>query len=155
VGDLAPGASATVSASYAITQGDLDTNGGGDGDIDNTATADSDQTDPVDDSEEVPLALTPSLSLDKQVAAVDAAGDGVLNAVGDIVDYALVVSNTGNVTLTNVTVTDPLTGTNASVGRGRPGPRRERDGVRFLRDHPGRPGHQRRRRWRHRQHRDC
>ena len=50
VGSLAPGATATVSASYAITQADLDSNGGGDGDVDNTATADSNETPPVDDS---------------------------------------------------------------------------------------------------------
>ena len=41
---------------------------------------------------------------------VDVAGDNVLNAVGDIIDYEIDVTNDGNVTLTNVTVTDPLTG---------------------------------------------
>ena len=41
-----------------ITQDDVDTNGNNDdGDIDNTATADSNETGPEDDSEEVPLDL--------------------------------------------------------------------------------------------------
>ncbi len=55
VGNLAVGVSTVVNAQYAITQADLNTNGGGDGDIDNTATADSDQTDPVTSSVAVPL----------------------------------------------------------------------------------------------------
>ena len=44
---IAVGADADYTSSYAITQTDLDTQinrGGGDGDIDNTATADSNQT---------------------------------------------------------------------------------------------------------------
>lgn len=63
----------------------------------------------------------PGLAFDKQVTAVDAAGDGVLNAVGDVINYALVVTNTGNVPLTNVVATDPLTGTNVDVGDLLPG----------------------------------
>ena len=42
-----------------MTQADIDNNGGGDGDIDNTATADSDQTGPVTDSAAVPLEPEP------------------------------------------------------------------------------------------------
>ena len=42
-----------------MTQADIDDNGGGDGDIDNTATADSDQTEPVTDSAAVPLDAEP------------------------------------------------------------------------------------------------
>ncbi len=56
------------------------------------------------------------LAIDKVVTGVDTAGDGVLNAVGDVIDYELAVSNTGTVTLTNVTLTDPLTGTNTNLG---------------------------------------
>ncbi len=52
---------------------------------------------------------TPVLLIDKRVVGVDVAGDNVLNAVGDIIDYEIDVTNDGNVTLTNVTVTDPLT----------------------------------------------
>ena len=42
-----------------MTQAEIDNNGGGDGDIDNTATADSDQTGPVTDSAAVPLGAEP------------------------------------------------------------------------------------------------
>ncbi|WP_265527965.1 DUF7507 domain-containing protein, partial [Sphingomicrobium marinum] len=116
VGTLAPGEFSTQYDSYAITQEDLDNNGGGDGDIDNTATADSDQTDPVDDSEEVDIVQNPALMFDKQVKDIDAAGDGILNNAGEIIDYDFVVTNVGNITLTNVTVVDPLTGTNVNIG---------------------------------------
>ena len=100
IASLAPGATETVPASYAITQLD----------IDKTATADSDQTDPVSDSEQVPLSQDPGLAIDKRVVRVDDAGDGILNVAGDLIEYEIDVTNTGNQTLTNVTVTDPLTG---------------------------------------------
>ena len=113
---LAPGVTETVAASYAITQADLDSNATLEpndiaaGFIDNVAVADSDETPPVDDTESVPVAGAPVLLIDKRVVGVDVAGDNVLNAVGDIIDYEIDVTNDGNVTLTNVTVTDPLTG---------------------------------------------
>ncbi|MGB7427344.1 MAG: hypothetical protein WA933_05990, partial [Microcoleaceae cyanobacterium] len=122
IGDLAPKATATISTSYAITQEDIDSNGILEpdnilaGQIDNTAVADSDQTDPVSDDEDVPLEQQPELVFDKVVTGIDTANDGILNAAGDIIDYDLVVTNTGSVTLTNVTVTDPLTGVNTNIG---------------------------------------
>ncbi|WP_425636428.1 DUF7507 domain-containing protein [Algoriphagus yeomjeoni] len=121
IGDLAPGASETVEASYAITQEDLNTNGGGDGDIDNTATAESDQTDLIEASEEVMLTQRATMTITKTAVMVDEAGDGVLNAAEEIIDYEIVVTNTGNVTLTNVMVVDPLTGTDVNIGDLAPG----------------------------------
>ena len=55
-----------------MTQAEIDNNGGGDGDIDNTATADSDQTGPVSDSAAVPLGQNAALSIEKTVTGVDA-----------------------------------------------------------------------------------
>jgi uncharacterized repeat protein (TIGR01451 family) len=127
IGDLAPNGTATVSTSYTITQADIDSNATLEpddllpGQLDNTATADSDQTPPVSDDEDVPLDNPPELTFDKVVTGIDTAGDGILNAAGDIIDYDLVVTNTGSVTLTNVTVTDPLTGTNTNIGELAPG----------------------------------
>ena len=121
IGTLAPGQSETVATSYTVTQADFDNNGGGDGDIDNTATADANETGPVSDSEAVDLEAAAAILLDKQVTAVDAAGDGVLNAAGEIVTYDLVVTNGGNTTLTGVTVKDPLTGADVAIGTLAPG----------------------------------
>lgn len=99
---LAPGESQEFLSSYTLTQADLDGQGGGDGDVDNTATADSAQTDSVQASAQVPLAYSPELTIDKtaDVESVD--------QVGDVINYTIAVSNTGNITLTNVEVTDTL-----------------------------------------------
>ena len=100
---LAKKSSLTCTGTYTITQDDIDA-----GHRDNTAVADSDQTGPVTDSFNVPLTASPAISISK-TGALDL-GNGVLN-VGDVINYSLVVTNTGNATLTNVTVSDPLLGT--------------------------------------------
>jgi uncharacterized repeat protein (TIGR01451 family) len=108
---LAPGASQTFATSYTLTQADLDTNGGGDGVIDNTATADSDQAAPDSASALVPLVTSPALTIDKSFVDVTGGnGNAQADAAGDVVNYTITVQNTGNVTLTGVTVVDPLTG---------------------------------------------
>jgi uncharacterized repeat protein (TIGR01451 family) len=116
---LEAGASATLDVSYTVQQSDIDGYGidylgvvDGDGDVDNTATADSDQTDEVSDSEEVDIQELPDIKIDKLV--VDVGGDGTgltaADAEGDIITYGIIVTNTGNQTLTDIVVTDPLTG---------------------------------------------
>jgi uncharacterized repeat protein (TIGR01451 family) len=108
---LAPGATQTFNTSYTLTQVDLNTNGGGDGAVDNTATADSNETAPVSDSVSVPLAIGPALIIDKAFAGVTGGnGNALADAAGDVINYTVTVTNSGNVTLTGVMVTDPLTG---------------------------------------------
>ena len=122
IGTLGVGQSQAITTSYTLKQSDLDTNGGGDGDIDNIATADSDQTDPVDDDAEVPVELNPGLEFDKSVVTPDRDnGDDRANNPGDVIVYSLAVTNTGNVTLTNVTVVDPLTNTSEIIPSIAPG----------------------------------
>jgi len=84
-----------------VTQADLDA-----GSFTNTATADSTETGPDTDSETVTLTQTPSLNVVKSESSTGPYG------LGDPITYALVVTNSGNVTLTNVTVSDPV----ATVG---------------------------------------
>ncbi len=48
-------------------------------------------------------------------------GDSIGNFAGDIGSYTIVVTNTGNVTLTNIVVTDPLTNATYDVGTLAPG----------------------------------
>jgi uncharacterized repeat protein (TIGR01451 family) len=102
IDSLAPGSSESFEASYMATQEDFDTRGGGDDDIDNTAQADSDQTDAVTASYAVGILYDPELSVLKQanVESVDEVGDKIL--------YTISVSNTGNITLTDVTLEDTL-----------------------------------------------
>ncbi len=63
------------------------------------------------------FAPAPGLSIVKSVLSVGGApGDGPITYAGEVIDYQIVVHNTGNETLTNVTVTDPLTGVASDIG---------------------------------------
>ncbi|MCC4771936.1 internalin, partial [Methanosarcina sp. DH2] len=101
----------TYTGTYTVTQQDINSNGGGDGDIDNTATVDSEELPPQEDSEEVPIQQNASYTIDKIVT--DVAGNGPTGNVtkaGDVISYQINVTNTGNVDLTNLSVTDTLIG---------------------------------------------
>ena len=110
IGTLAPGEYRDFQTQYAITQTDLNDQGGGDGDIDNTASADSNETDAVTSSTAFGLVYEPTLSVKKVVVGIDEDGNGLLDKQGDVVDYEVVLKNTGNITLTGVSVADPVTG---------------------------------------------
>ena len=110
---LAPGESKTYLTHYTLTQQDLDTNGGGDGYIENTATADSAQTNAVSDAEFIHVRPRASLGLNKVFTGVtDGNGNAMVDAAGDVLHYTATVVNEGNVTLTGVSVMDPTTGLN-------------------------------------------
>ena len=112
---LAPGASETYLTSYTLQQSDLDSNGGGDGFIENTATADSNETGPVSDTEEIEINAVKALYINKKLESItNGNGNDVADAVGDILNYKVTVSNLGLITLTNVSVVDESTGLNIS-----------------------------------------
>ena len=95
-GDLAPGATITCSASYTITQADLDS-----GSVKNIAQATVNGIDSNKDDETV------TAEQSKTVSLVKTATPGTYSKVGDVISYSYDVKNTGNVTLTGpVTVTD-------------------------------------------------
>ncbi|MFD2173431.1 beta strand repeat-containing protein [Rhodobacter lacus] len=112
---LAAGASDTTSftASYTLTQADVDA-----GSVSNTATvsakdpsnaavSDTSGTAPGNDSATVtPLAAHAGIALVKTATLHDDDGTPGVSA-GDTIAYAFTVTNTGTVTLTNVTVSDP------------------------------------------------
>jgi len=104
--DLAPGATETFTATYTVTQADIDAGT----DITNIATADAVPANgtltPVTDDAAVSLeAPTPSLTLAKT------ASETADVSVGDVVTYSYLVENTGNVGIDNVAVTDVHSGT--------------------------------------------
>ena len=106
-GDLAPGGALTCTASHTITQGDLD-----DGFVTNVAFATGTDTngDPVvspDDEETVDADQNPALSIVKTASPL------TYDEVGDVIDYSYLVTNTGDVSLTNVVVNDPHSGLSA------------------------------------------
>ncbi|WP_458628689.1 DUF7507 domain-containing protein [Winogradskyella sp. PC D3.3] len=123
--DLTPGAtdSTTFTAVHTLTQSDVDA-----GYVYNIATAtgedpsgdpvedESEDPDPLDPSDPgydpscpdctvTPIPQDPSIEITKSGSYVDVNGDGVAN-VGDEVHYVFEVSNTGNVTVSNITVSD-------------------------------------------------
>ncbi len=104
--NLAPGEVATFEASYTITQADIDAGT----DITNTATATGTPkrgtlTD-VSDSEVVTIiAASPELNITK---TADKTTDVV---VGDVITYTYDVSNSGNVEIDNIVISDVHSGT--------------------------------------------
>ena len=107
---LAPGASTTCTATYTLTQLDVDS-----GAVNNTATAygnppGGDPTDTGDDTSASDSTSTP-ITPGPAITLVKTAGTPSGNIAGDTIDYAFLVTNTGNVTLDPVTVDDPKVGT--------------------------------------------
>ena len=106
-GTLGVGESATYSATFVITQQAV--NAGG---VSNTASVTSkdpsgtDVTDSTDSATEDLIPRTAAMSVVK-TASVDDNGD-VKNGVGDVIQYTVTVTNTGNVTLTDVDLSDEL-----------------------------------------------
>lgn len=93
---LAPGASITCTASYTITQADLDA-----GSLTNIASATNGTVTSNEDSVTVNAASGPGLSLVKTASVT------TFDSAGDVIDYSYVVTNTGNVSLAGpVVVTD-------------------------------------------------
>ena len=86
---------------YNVTQSDIDTNGGGDGDIDNTVTVSTDELPPLTDSVEVPVTPEPSFVVAKVVDQASIDAPATLN-------YQITITNTGNQTLSAVSPTDTL-----------------------------------------------
>src|SRR5690606_20720924 len=97
-GTLAPGQSVTATASYTLTQADRDA-----GIVENTATTTGTPPtgDPVTDEDDFdqPVPQAPGISLVKT---------GALE--GDTIGYEFTATNTGNVTLTDVSIADELVG---------------------------------------------
>ena len=107
-GILSPGETMSCSASYSITQADLDA-----GSVTNTASASGDGVTSPDVTATVNVsAPSPSLSLNKEgVQDMTVVAPSDQADVGDIINYTLTATNDGNVSLTNVTIVDLLLGT--------------------------------------------
>jgi uncharacterized repeat protein (TIGR01451 family) len=97
---LAPGVSVTCTAPYELTQADADT-----GHVDNTAVATGlDQAGgtvtSADSTATVTIPATPDLTLDKTASPT------TITAAGQTIGYSFRVTNTGNVTLSGVSINE-------------------------------------------------
>lgn len=97
---LGAGASVQCTGSYTITQADVDA-----GLVDNTATANSDETEETTDDDTVPLPQNIDWTISKSGVFQDESQDGFAQP-GETIVYTFSVENTGLVTLTNLAVTD-------------------------------------------------
>ena len=71
---------------------------------------DNDDTDGnvLDDPTEVSIILTPQIQVTKSAVVTQNNGNAI-NDLGDTIVYTITITNTGNVNLNNLTVTDTLT----------------------------------------------
>ena len=79
----------------------------------------------------IPVSQAPGLTITKATTAT------AFSAVGQSIDYTITLTNAGNVTLTNVTVTDPASRSPATPHNPRAGPRGDDDLRGRPRDHAG------------------
>ena len=101
---LAPGETLTCTATYTVTQADLDH-----GSVTNTAAASSGGTVSLPDSATAVAETSSDLMLNK-TAVVDATVVAPADRAdaGDVITYTLTATNTGNQTLTGVSISDPM-----------------------------------------------
>ncbi len=122
---LQPDASFSCTATYTVTQADVDavSGTGPDGFVTNNATGSTvfGSTDVVSPPDQVTVNLSGSPALEVVKTATNQTDPGQPADVGDTLNFAIQVSNTGNQTISNVIVTDPML-TNLTCPPGSPDP---------------------------------
>ncbi len=103
--DLAVGGSKEFVYAHTVTQAELDSQGGGDTKLSNEATAVVGVL-KASDTAEVPLGYDPKIDINKITISGSKSGDGITVNAGDAVTWKYTVTNTGNVTLSNVALVD-------------------------------------------------
>ena len=101
---LLPGIAETCTATYTTTQADIDI-----GTISNTATASADNPGGMTITS-APSTATVEVTQNPALTLVKTASLGDFEQPGQTVTYSYTITNTGNVTLSGLTVTDPMAG---------------------------------------------
>ena len=114
-GELSVGETWQYTADHTVTQTEIDNGGTVDPGlaVSNTASATTDQGASATASATVPIVQSPSLTLAKAGTLIDTNGDGVTDA-GDTISYTFTETNTGNMTLHGVKVSDTDPGVTVS-----------------------------------------
>ncbi|GAA5178541.1 hypothetical protein GCM10023322_05950 [Rugosimonospora acidiphila] len=111
---LAPGASTTCTATYTVTQADLDNDA-----VSDTAIARGTPTGTTTPIDSPPSDLTiEAAPLIAQIAVMKSSSTATITAVGQQVPYSFLVVNVGNRTLGSVNVTDTQTPPSSNVNLG-------------------------------------
>ena len=100
---LNPGETWVFNGTYNLTQDDVDN-----GTLINNATVICDQLPENATSLETPVDQNPDLAIYKSVTGIDEIGDFMINTADDVINYQVAVKNNGDVSLTNISVDDPL-----------------------------------------------
>ncbi len=102
--DLLPGAVMTCSATHTVTQSEIDAGGN----LSNTVTASSNEAEDAFDSLDIPIEQESSLELTKTGALnLDIVPPNGVANLGDTITYTFLLYNSGNVTLSGISVSDP------------------------------------------------
>ena len=102
VGTLVPGQSATISATYVVTQADMDA-----GSFVNVATVSG--TDPNGKEVEETDSVAVTTNADAKVTVTKVVDKSTYSEIGEVLTYTINVRNSGTLTLKNISVLDPLT----------------------------------------------
>ncbi len=91
----------TYTGSYIVSQHDMNNNSNGSGIIENTATADCDQFDPISSTATVPITVISALSANETFANVGSRVNYNVRKPGDFLTYTAIVNSTGKIKLAN------------------------------------------------------
>lgn len=111
---LAPGDSVTFFVSYTVTQADVDAGN----DLTNTVTVTAQSptgTTPPVATDDANVPVEPAAASMIAIKTATVTGLSVPPAVGDVISYAISLENTGNVTISDLTLTDTLTDANGAA----------------------------------------
>jgi uncharacterized repeat protein (TIGR01451 family) len=106
---MASGASVDCTATYTVTQADINAGAS----IANTATATGTPPEGLTPPESPPSSATVPITQSPAMTLVKSATTTMFTGPGTVVTYSYKVTNTGNVSMTDVKVTDPMPGLSA------------------------------------------
>ncbi|MGE0367231.1 MAG: Calx-beta domain-containing protein, partial [Phycisphaerales bacterium] len=99
---LDPGEIWSYAASHVVTQEEIDSNGGGNGSLENVAIVTSTESPPGSDDASVPVAQIRELAITKDATVPG----GTADVAGEVISYTIAVTNAGNAAVANVVVVD-------------------------------------------------
>ncbi|MCH7400196.1 gliding motility-associated C-terminal domain-containing protein, partial [Belliella sp. DSM 107340] len=114
IGTLSPGESSSISASYTVTQEDIDS-----GSILNAASVEG--TDPNGETPEGSDEVETPVDQNSNIVLSKTADKTAVSEAGEVIVYTLTVANTGNTTLTDVLIIDAKLGVEENIGTLSPG----------------------------------